>query len=296
MSPYIPQPWSPDKLRERQHAARLLRYEPMLTAALAVMGGIVLDRNLSIGLWSLATAGAAWLAWLLLWRTGRDRLAAIALLAAVASLAGAWHHARWRLFPADDLGHFSQPVAQPIAFDAVALESAAVRPKPEFTPYRAIPGQESSQLELRIGALRDGVAWRHAAGRTQLTCVGQLTGVRAGDRVRVYGQVYRPGGALNPGEFDAALDAQALGSLTRVRCEAPECVRVLNSPRSPSVWRALDSVKHWGERRLLRRLGADRGPLAAAMIVGARDGLTRSKVDSYRQAGTLHVLVVSGLH
>lgn len=296
MSAYVPQPWSPDKLRERQHAARRVRYEPMLATGLAVMGGIVLDRYASMGLWWLAPAMLAWLTWFLLWRCGRDRLAAVTLLLAVVMLAGAWHHVRWRLFPTDDLGFFSQTVAQPIALDAIALESPAVRPKPEFTPYRAIPGDIASQLELRVIRLRDGVNWRNAAGKTRLTCVGPLTGVKAGDTVRVYGQVYKPTGALNPGEFDSAEDARAGGSLTRVRCEAPACVAVRQNVQAPTLWRPLDNVKRWGERRLIERLGAERGALAAAMIVGARDGLTRATVDRYRRAGALHVLVVSGLH
>lgn len=47
---------------------------------------------------------------------------------------------------------------------------------------------------------------------------------------------------------------------------------------------------------LRQQLGEPLGPLAAAMTVGSRDGLTAEVREYFRRAGLSHVLVVSGLH
>ncbi|TWT33690.1 ComEC family competence protein [Posidoniimonas corsicana] len=295
MPTYIPQPWSPERLLERRRRARLTPYEPLVAVAAAVLAGVAADRLLGGGgLW-LAAAVGLWAVWCWLWRAGRDASAAAVLLLSVAASAGAWHDASWRWFAADDLGRCAQPVAAPVCIEAIALESPARRAAPEPSPFRAIPGGETSRLELRVVALRDGEFWRPAAGRCLLTSNGHLLGVRAGDRVRVFGQLSAPPRALNPGEFDYALDQRAQRRLSLLRCESPDCVTVTH-PGGWSLRRVLDGVRGWGEQALQRRLGPHAGALAAAMIVGAQDGLPDATIERYRQAGTLHVLVVSGLH
>ncbi len=296
MTPYIPQPWTPQKLEERRRLARLAPYEPLLVCAAAVMSGVVLDRYASLGGWWLVGCLLAWVAWLLLWRAGKQCLSAAALLISVATLAAGWHHVCWRQFSEEDLGRFTRVTSQPICVEAVALESPGIRAAPEYTPFRAIPAGQSSRLEVRLVGLRDGTSWRAASGLCQLSIDGHLLGVRAGDRLRLYGQLSRPSPAMNPAEFDQSLDQRAQRRLSRLRCESPDCVTVITpgSPWSPSRW--IDGAQAWGEAVLLDRLGPRHGPLSAAMIVGSQDRLPRSTVERYRRSGTLHVLVVSGLH
>ncbi|MEM6330497.1 MAG: ComEC/Rec2 family competence protein, partial [Planctomycetota bacterium] len=62
------------------------------------------------------------------------------------------------------------------------------------------------------------------------------------------------------------------------------------------VRRAVGDARAASERMLWRRLGPQRAPVAAAMLIGARQGVPRDRSERFRRTGTLHVLVVSGLH
>ena len=58
----------------------------------------------------------------------------------------------------------------------------------------------------------------------------------------------------------------------------------------------IDQVRAWCHQVLLRDVGPDMGGLAAAILLGAREGLDPRVSTSYLQTGTVHLLVVSGLH
>ena len=72
-------------------------------------------------------------------------LASVLLLLAVAATAGAWRHCCWNLFSADDLGRYARRNPQPIAVDAVVLESP-----------RALPPLPSDACEQRRHAREPG--------------------------------------------------------------------------------------------------------------------------------------------
>lgn len=271
--------------------------QPLLIVLIAASLGIVVDRALA------PPASAWWLlsllalgAWLLLWRRERWRTATLLLLVAVAAAGGAWHHLRWNVFQADDLGRYARAEAEPVCLEAVLLGEPSRVPAPPDDPLRTIPGGEMSRLDVAAVALRDGTAWKKVSGRAALLVDGHLLGAHRGDRARIYAQLVRPRPARNPGEFDFALHARADRRLCELHCASPACVVVLQSASPWNPARLLGRLRAGGARLLAEYLPPERAALAATLLLGGRSGASREQIEPFFLTGALHLLVVSGMH
>jgi len=278
-------------------------YQPLVVVFVAAAVGMVVDRYaLSagvlqtngngefVGWWiaSLACAAVWWLAW----RRSRYCISCWLLLASVSCLAGAWHHLNWDLFGKNEVSRFAAYEPAPACITAVACESPERVSATAPTPLRAIPGTERSRLLVELRAIRDGRSWHAANGLCQLSVDGHLLGVHAGDTLRIFGQLSRPAPPLNPGEFDFAAHARSNRELSRMRSSAPECAVRLNSGStwSPTYW--LDRVRTAAKQYVRSTIGPRRAGLAAAILLGAREGLPYEATEPYLETGTIHVLGV----
>jgi competence protein ComEC len=292
-----------------QWAAPRLRHQPLVTVAVALAAGVVLDRYgrpesvifssgaapTCFAAWWLAAA-VCWTGWWAVWRRPRDVPAAWLLLAAVAISGAAWHDLRWDVFSQHEIARFARDNSQPACVEAIADDVPERLPAPRPTALRAIPARERSRLEVRVTGIRDGTSWLPASGVCQLVVDGSLDGVRAGDRLRVFTQLRRSMPPRNPGEFDFAAHARAERRLAALHSEDPECVMVMSQPGGWHLERMLDAVRAGGKRLLEQYVGPQRSGLAGAMLLGSREGLPTEETASYMVTGTVHLLVVSGLN
>jgi competence protein ComEC len=283
-------------------------YQPLALVFAAAAAGMVLDRYGRPAGFLAAAGGSTWfLAWSGLcacslgvwwwaWRRRRDTVAAWLLMASAAALGAAWHHFNWSLYGELEIGRYAADEPAPACIEAVARESPERVAAPSPTPLRAIPTSERSRFVVDLTAIRDGRSWLAASGICQISLEGHLLGVRPGDTLRVYGQLARPASPLNGGEFDFAAHARADRLLARVRSTAPECVVRLagGSAWSPRYW--LDSLRARARHYVRSMVGERRAGLAAAILLGAREGLPYEETEPYLETGTIHVLVVSGMN
>jgi competence protein ComEC len=286
-------------------------YQPLVSVAFAVAAGIVLSRycvpllsaaqvdggwyDIGFGAWWCLGSSSLFL-WWLLWQSRHDRLAAAAILFAAGFCGAAWHELQWSRFQGGEIGRYARVEAQPACLEAIARETPDRVSAPQETPLRAIPTGERSRLIVQVTAIRDGTAWQRVDGNCQLTVNGHLLGVRAGDRLRIFGQLARPAPPLNPGEFDFAQHARADRQLARLRSSAPECVRILQPGPALSLVNMLEVARSACKRLIWEFVGPERSGLAAAILLGAREGLTYDQTEPYLVTGTIHVLVVSGMN
>jgi competence protein ComEC len=273
------------------------RYQPLVLVLLAVCLGIIADRYAAWPMsvwWTLVAAG--WLVWLACWWKRLDRSAALALALCLAALGGGWHHTRWNLFAADDLGTFASGEPTAACVEAIAVRGARFIPAKQFDPLNAVPRGERSRLELRVLAVRDGERWLKASGRTRLTVEGHLLGVHAGDRLRVLAQLSAPAEPMNPGEFDFARHARADRQLSQLWADAPDCVTLLEPSPTWTFMGLLDRLRGRGNALLWKHLDRERYGLAAAILLGTREQLDDDHVQAYFLSGMVHVLSISGLH
>jgi len=273
------------------------RYQPLAVVAGAVATGMVVDRLVelpAVALW--LTAFGCLAAWLAAHCFGRDRVAHLVLGCALAATAASWHCLRWRAFDKAEIARFTESESRPVCVRAVALARPQRLAAPPADPMRVIPATDRSRLVVRCVAIRDGRQWREAQGRFTLLVDGHLLGVAAGDQVQVFGQLARTSLAHNPGQFDFAEFQRGDRQLAVVRSSFPECVRV---ERAGSAWgpaRRLDGVRSAGRRLLDAALTPQAASLAAALLLGERAAVDYEHRDAYLATGTIHLLVVSGLH
>jgi competence protein ComEC len=272
-------------------------YQPLVVVLAATSAGIIADRYFAIPtlVWSLSGI-VALSGWLWRRRNGRHTTAAICLLIAAATASGAWHHQWWYVFAADDLGHAATLEPQPIAIEGVAQSGPRRMPAPPHNPLRAIEVGDRTRLDLQVTSVRDGDTWRSASGNTTLVINGHLFDVFAGDRVRVFGQLIAPSPAQNPGEFDYAEFCRGNRVLCLVRCDSPQCVEVVARAGWWQPQRWIDSLRTAGESTLWRFISPKNAGLAAAMFLGLREELDPVQMDAFKETGTVHLLVISGLN
>ena len=275
-----------------------LRYQPLVIVVLAAAAGIAADRGCSMPLLAcLATALAAWSLWLWLWRRQWERRAAVALLLAVAATAAAWHHCRWYLFARDDLGHFARVLDEPVCLEAVALRAGRTVPAPhQWNPMRTFAIRDRTRILIEVARIRDGKQWRSASGRVELWVEGVVSDVRAGDRLRIFALLTAPTPALNPGQFDFAQYLRGDRQCCHLHSEHTACVTVLRGGSPWNVRRLIDNVRLDGRRSLQRYLDPQRSSLASAVLLGAREQLDPEQTEAFMETGTVHLLVVAGLH
>ncbi|HVR70381.1 MAG TPA: DNA internalization-related competence protein ComEC/Rec2 [Vicinamibacteria bacterium] len=208
-----------------------------------------------------------------------------------------------------------------LAFAAAGIGAAAAAA--ESSAYDRAPlrrelvmgALEGRQVLLRGRAAEDGrergdrwtlvvdvetIAWRGEAretpGRARIDVRGQAPRreVVEGDALELWAELYAPRGFGTPGAYDAAAEARRDGVHARGACKSPRLVRHLGP--SATGWRGLATAVRAAARRRIRQAvlpGAEQG-LVRAMVLGDRTGLDQETAETFRAAGTYHVLAISG--
>ncbi|MDP6609345.1 MAG: ComEC/Rec2 family competence protein [Vicinamibacterales bacterium] len=149
----------------------------------------------------------------------------------------------------------------------------------------------------RIGR-RDDLA--PASGGLRVAVGGDRVGARlgawrAGRRVRMPVAVRRPARYLNPGVADQERRSARLGQALRGSVKSALLVDVIEVGVRPAEWAAV--ARAWVRRALARDVGrwsARSSGVATAILIGDRGGLDDATQRRLRNAGTYHVIAISG--
>ena len=277
-------------------------YRPLLWLAAAVGTGVVADSLFEtqlggplFGMWWWAGTALLLISALFQY-TGRGRAASLLIFMSAACLGGAWHHWRWNFAMPDDLVRFARITPEPTCVEAVLADRIKVSPPADSSPLRAMPAQTMSEATVRVVAIRDGDQWRPASGWSRLRVAGQWRGAAQGDRLQLFAQLGKPHPPMNPGEFDWAAHERRAGRLTELFCASAQCVNVEGRAGRfrPSAW--VEAARAWCEARLAGSVAPAAAPLVLATLLGDQERLSDSTKDAFLQTGSIHLLVVSGMH
>ena len=272
-------------------------YHPLVIVLAATALGIVADnyRPLPVGLWwSIALGGL--IAWLILWRLDRIRIAAAVLLIAVAAIAASWHHCRWSLFADDDLGSFARSTGQPVCVEAIVLKTPRLIPRSGPDPMRTTRTGDQVRFEVELLNIRDGQRWLPASGRATVFVAGPLPDVFATDRIRIFGRLTAPPRPLNPGEFDYRSYLRSNRIRSQLSVQYADCVTRIENGAWWNPRRLIEQARMHSNRLFERYLTVQQQPVAAAVLLGIREQLDTECTNSYTETGTIHLLSISGLH
>jgi competence protein ComEC len=266
-----------------------------LTASLAV--GIALSRTIDLYWFSaLSVAGTALLlAAAIAWRQNRNVTAWSVSLCAIALGGFMLGLARRDAFAHDDLRSLTARNEVPLG--EMALVDGCVAEDP----------QQRSEEILTILAMR-GFArpsgWIACRGKVLLrmpapVAAGEFSGLRAGDRLRVWAELTLPRNFQNPGSPDRVETLQRRGVYLLGKVKSTRLLEILPGDCA-SGWEKFVSA---GRDRLRSRLlwlqgqgSRQEAAVLQSILVGDYTGLDSRTREIFQSTGTYHVLVVSGLH
>jgi competence protein ComEC len=277
------------------------RRSPALTAAVALAGGILLDRHaaLPVPVW-IGVGAVVVLMAVLAARRGPARWAVTAALVGLVALGAARHHRAWSVRAADDIARFARGEPQLVRLDGELLDRPVVRPPRESSAPTAFPQIDQTVLLVECRRLYTTAGPLPVSGRIQVWVAGHTARVTAGDSVRLTGWMIRPAAPANPGAFNYAdyLRAQGIGCTLRI--SHPDAVQPLASPEGFDLqrwWRRLlADCRGRAERILIDALDPRISPVAVTLLIGQWSQLPQEVRDAFAVTGMIHVLAISGMH
>lgn len=180
---------------------------------------------------------------------------------------------------------------------AEAVEIVGILDRPlEYTP-------NGFYLTLQIERLRRKEVEQSATGVVQLlvssrgtTTVDESLGLRYGTRVRLVTMLERADNYRNPGvsSLTEFLDRKGYDATGKVK--SPALIQSLGDTRVFVPLRWLYEWRRRFEREIHKNFSADTAGVLDATLLGNRYFLSRQSAERFREGGTFHVLVISGLH
>jgi competence protein ComEC len=117
-----------------------------------------------------------------------------------------------------------------------------------------------------------------------------------GDRFRAFAHLLPLDHALNPGETDRADLDRGRRITAHLRVTYPEAISIVAAGHGidPGAW--LESLRLRGRQVFARYLQPRQADLAAAVLLGLREQLDPDEMEAFQLTGTIHLLVIAGLH
>ena len=264
---------------------------PAVTTAVAFIGGIAAHRALPH--WPAAWVGTACLcAGMAIVMFRRDWRSTLALIAAVFFIAvGAAQVESYR-FRHDDIAAYAGEEPR-----IAKLELEIVQPLrivgTHFQTARPIPPRQVTTARVLRVLTHSG--WTDASGAILCQITPPDDRLVIGQRIRVTGMLQRPGGAMNPGQFDWEKYYREQRILTSLQIPESRGIEIVaEHPPSP-----LARAREWVRRVLARGFSAEQSldhALLRALVLGDHDPELRDVQEQFRRTGTSHHLAISGMH
>ncbi|PIQ82461.1 MAG: hypothetical protein COV76_03535 [Candidatus Omnitrophica bacterium CG11_big_fil_rev_8_21_14_0_20_64_10] len=192
-----------------------------------------------------------------------------------------------RRSPPEDLSLRVTLAAQPVTLEGTVLSLLRWRER-----GRRYAGWFS------VDRVREGEGWRPAGGRLWLELPAVWPVPLIGERLRLSGLLRAGAPEGRPGGFDEAAWLWRAGAVGRL--SVADRGEVLSLPGSPSAGlrlrRGMERLRGRLRERARALLGRRAAPYFDALLLGEQEGVPPEARAAFLRSGTLHVLVVSGLH
>ena len=303
---------------------------PLGLLLLAGVVGILLDKAGSFPLvcwWGAATGSVAlWTILLLRGARYSVHFGTVLVCCAAVAVLGGWHHAYWNLYPQNHLIRCAADHPEPVCCQAIVLETPKVLP-PVNDPLQPFRDEVCTKARIAVTGIRAPLTDRHSSeyptverqievssrvpesapdaqrhrwlpvsGRAIMYVNGPAEHLRAGDNVQIFGRLSLLGGLRNPGGYSAIDRGRSERTLCRVSVSFSDAVTITKRRSSWDARWWLERLHQHCRASLFRYLDDDSAALASAVLLGDREYLDASQVESFFVTGSVHLLAISGLH
>jgi competence protein ComEC len=272
---------------------------PLAPAAVGLLVGIALDRALAPpALLPLAVLGAVALA--MATPRIRRREGVLLVMAALAACGAGMllHHRQIRhLGPESVLHHWQGRETTARIRGRIATPPRVIQP-PQHLFANFSYGAPRTTFLLRLEAIETANGFHPATGMLRVGVNEPALDLEQGERVEMFGTLYRFQPPANPGGFDWALYYRRQGVHAGFACpHAAGVIRV--APAEIGAARFVEAVRRWAAGLLTDDIAAsspEEASMLEAMIIGHRSQLDQHLNDVFIRAGCIHFLAVSGVN
>jgi competence protein ComEC len=279
-----------------KRSPKLIPYQPLTPLFAAAVLGILFDRLTGLpGNFWLILLSVTFFGWFIAFLRRHSLRSTCWFLVFCCSFFGFRHHVYWNRFAENDLSYYAQQVGQPAALEGSVGEMPRYFPKPPADFGRIFESSERTLFTLHAERLRDKTDWLPVSGNVQVIVEGDWRELHIGDTIQLFGTLSKPLPPQNPGDYDYAGMLRGRRILCIVHVSARGAISVLKTG-NPGIVRFLETVRRTCQANLQHRMSSDVSPLAAAMILGIREGVDEETSQNLIETGTMHILAISGLH
>ncbi|MCA9138551.1 MAG: ComEC/Rec2 family competence protein [Planctomycetales bacterium] len=209
---------------------------------------------------------------------------------------GCWHAVCEQSYRRASILELVDQTSQPIIVRGTLDRAVTLRRNPlSFGPRRVSVSPWQSQLTVAIDRRRVQGDFLPIDGLVLVYVDGDLSDLRPGDALEIYGWLHSIDGPTNPGEPDLRPSYRRRGIHGRIETKSAGAVTVIKESGRP-VRSLIASIATQGRRSLLRHTDDQTGALAVALVIGQREFVDPKTRDALLATGTAHLLSVSGMH
>ena len=272
---------------------------PAGVAALSLVVGIVSAEFSGAAPFELIISGWLLVACLIAFRRAGRQTAVVLCLICGAVLTGA---ARWSLLrTAYQFGTIRQLVESGAPTVEMMVKVASVPTDSERPQSRLSSRPFGSQWRTRFLVYCESIEvedrWIPIDGLCRVLVDGLVAErVQRGDRVLMTCRISWPKSPGNPGEFDFRSFLRRRHTSALCYVSHPLAIRVIeaSSRAQPGYW--LTRLHNSAHNILRESVAKDQKGIAAALLLGDRNGLRQETEEVFISSGTMHLLAISGLH
>jgi len=206
------------------------------------------------------------------------------------------HDYSFRHWPQNHVARYCGQGSTPVRLTGTVVTAPVIRPvgMGSVQWYR-----QSSRTRMVVEAEKiEGVAGDiEVCGLVSVMVREPLLRIETGDRVELFGKLFRPVPPMNAGVRDWTLISQRNGILVQLTCEHAANVVFLSVGDPARHW--IDRLRRWVRRSMLDEAYDRDEPgaqLLSAMVLGQRSAVEADLNEVFVRTGTVHYLSVSGAH
>ena len=277
---------------------RVMRSAPLLPIAVGLILGIVFDERFDLGAAAYAVVFLASSA-LALVKRHRPVWALAWVVVGSGCVGGMLHIRTARTHSASNVAHIADVHSRIVRLRGMVVNEPRTTSTPDYAFTRWSYRSERTVFLFDAKAVEATSGFIPIDGRIRVTVNEAILDLHQGERVEVFGRLYRFRSPQNPGSFDWGSFHRRHNIDAGLSCDQRENVV------------RLDPADARGRRSVISRLGVrargllvddlapgDEGEasLLQAMILGQRSRVDRKLNDIFIRAGCVHFLAVSGVH